>query len=197
MKPRELVAKLNLANGKLTRAKVDALMAEMRREATEVIESFRVNDDISKFHQAVKVIRSKWDGVSNKVPYGLDEKQWNYFYASVLVPLRDQLCPTYLARKREAIGKKVVSALRNMLSSSESKSEANEKLRNDETLKSIFESVDVAKLNPAQRETWLERVNGPELLGQYGKVTEYIRVVIEDNEIVFEWQPNKISDLDD
>lgn len=196
MKPKDLVAKLNLANGKLTKAKVSALMDEMKREATEVIESFKVNDDISKFHQAVKVVRSKWDGISNKMPYGLDDKQWNYFYASVIVPLRDKMCPTYIKRKREATGKAIVYGLRGILMKSKTKAEAIEKLKSDETLNSIFEKIDLKKANPAQREAWLKHVN-EEMLAQYADVTKYMKVVIEGDDVSFEWQPDKISDLAD
>jgi len=197
MKPKDLVAKLELDKGKLTKAKVTALMSEMKREATEVIESFKVNDDIGKFHQAVKVIRSKWDGVSNKIPYGIDEKQWNYFYASVIVPLRDQLCPTYIKRKHENIGKAIVYGLRGYLSKCKTKAEAIEKLESDEQLCEILSGVNqkMDKANAEQRKAWLASVN--EMFADYGKVTEYIHIVIEGDKAKWAWVDGKLDQLAD
>lgn len=53
------------------------------------------------FDNTVRAIRQKWDAVDNKTVFGLPEKLWGYFYATVIVKMRENLFPEQMKAKRE------------------------------------------------------------------------------------------------
>lgn len=55
-----------------------------------------------KFKNCVKDMKTKWDSISNKtIGTGLPEKLWNYFFASVVAPIREEMFGDYLKAKKE------------------------------------------------------------------------------------------------
>jgi hypothetical protein len=42
------------------------------------------------FENSINDIRKKWSSINNKTSGQLPEKLWNYFYATVIVKLRDE-----------------------------------------------------------------------------------------------------------
>lgn len=66
-----------------------------------LLEYNKANDNLKGFDNAVRCIRMKFDAISNKTLGVLPEKLWNYFFATVIVKLREELCPKDMQRKRE------------------------------------------------------------------------------------------------
>ena len=50
----------------------------------------RVHENMTStaFRQAVREVRVRWNAVSNKIPGGLPEGTWSYWYATEVVRLR-------------------------------------------------------------------------------------------------------------
>ena len=49
----------------------------------------------------MKVVSAKWTSISNKIPYGIPEQLWNYFYATIVCPKREELCGKDMDQVRE------------------------------------------------------------------------------------------------
>jgi len=99
MKPKEYVRKYKLnQNSKFNH---NAFVADFTVDFMSLIEFHQSSGDwnYTKFQNCVNDIRRKWDGVSNKVAGGLPEKLWNYFYASVVVKVRDEYFGDFLRRQ--------------------------------------------------------------------------------------------------
>jgi DnaJ-domain-containing protein 1 len=58
-----------------------------------LLEMNKASDNIKGFDNALRCIRMKFDAISNKTLGVLPEKLWNYFYATVVVKLKEELCP--------------------------------------------------------------------------------------------------------
>jgi hypothetical protein len=57
---------------------------------------------LAGFENTVRAIRQKWDGISNKtIGVGLPDKLWNYFYATVIVKMRQELFPDEMKRRQQ------------------------------------------------------------------------------------------------
>nr|DAI54875.1 MAG TPA: DnaJ domain protein [Caudoviricetes sp.] len=105
MKPKEFITKFNLSKGwksaKFENPTLqDQFLQDLTNELLAFTELYQVNDNITAFNNAVSVIRSKWNSISNKIPYGLPDGLWNYFFATIVSPLRDELCPTETVRRK-------------------------------------------------------------------------------------------------
>ena len=98
MKPIEFVRKYDLQSGWKPRVK-NSFLQDMTNELLAFCEVNRVNDNIKAFDNAVKVVRMKWDAISRKIAGGLPEKLWNYWWATVVVKIRAELCPTEERRR--------------------------------------------------------------------------------------------------
>lgn len=61
----------------------------------------KANDNLAGFNNSVRVLRMKFDAISNKAYGLLDEKHWNYMFATMIVPLREQYCSREVAALRE------------------------------------------------------------------------------------------------
>lgn len=66
-----------------------------------LLEYNKANDNLKGFDNSVRCIRMKFDAISNKTLGIMPEKLWNYFFATVIVKLREELCPKDMQRKRE------------------------------------------------------------------------------------------------
>ena len=102
MKPKEIIKKAGLENG-FSRKNQDALFDILTGELKEIYDSFNVTDSDRHFEAALKVIRSKWRSISAKIPKGLSDGVWSYFYATHIGPLKGTLCPTWNKRNDEKL----------------------------------------------------------------------------------------------
>lgn len=97
MKTKEIIEAAGLQNG-FNRKNQQRFFELLVNELLNIYDSFRVKDSDRHFTAAVKILRSKWDGISLKIPTGLSEGTWGFFYAKNLGPLKGELCPTWKKR---------------------------------------------------------------------------------------------------
>ena len=57
--------------------------------------------NIKGYENAVQCIRRKWDAVNNKTVGQLPEKLWNYFYATVIAKMREEMFPKEMKLREE------------------------------------------------------------------------------------------------
>jgi hypothetical protein len=103
VKPKEYIKKYNL--DKTDHFSHQEFIIDLTNDFMAVIEVLQNQNQLGyeRFKQVIKEIRQKWDSISNKTfGTGLSEKLWNYFYATVIVKVRDQLFGEYLAKKKAA-----------------------------------------------------------------------------------------------
>ena len=99
MKTKEIIAQLHIQNGVATK-KQKEFFAVLIGELKVTYEGFGNKDSDRHFDAAVKQLRIKWDSISKQIKYGLTDGLWNYFYATEIVKLKNELCPTWAERKR-------------------------------------------------------------------------------------------------
>lgn len=66
-----------------------------------LLEMNKANDNLKGFDNAIRCIRMKFDAIRNKTLGILPDKLWNYFYATVVVKLREEMCPLDMQRRRK------------------------------------------------------------------------------------------------
>jgi hypothetical protein len=103
MKPKEYVDKYKLNN-----VHPDPCLNEFVRDLTADFKALielhqQVAWNFNKFRVCVKDIRLKFDSISRRSTHSsINEKLWNYFYASVVGPIKDEMFPELKnAPKRE------------------------------------------------------------------------------------------------
>ncbi len=74
---------------------------DLASEFIALLEVNKANDNIKGFDNAVRAIRMKFDAINNKTVGELPTKLWNYFFATVIAKLRDEICPTEMKVRRE------------------------------------------------------------------------------------------------
>lgn len=100
MKPKELIKKYKLEKGWKSNYQNDFLQ-DITSELLAFLEYNKADNNIKGFDNAVKVIRMKWNAVSNKIPFGLPDKLWSFFWATTVVKLREEFCPKDVERMRK------------------------------------------------------------------------------------------------
>ena len=100
MKPKEIIEKANLHRG-FDKKRQELFFGIMVDELLAVYNSYGVKDSDRHFNAAVKSLRAKWDAISNKIPYGLSDGVWGFFYARYVGPLKEEMCPTWKERNDE------------------------------------------------------------------------------------------------
>lgn len=100
MKPKEYIKKFNLQNG-WEQSQTDSFLTELTNELAATFELFNKPDDINAFNHALDQISDKWNSISKRIPFGLPDKLWNYFYATQVVLLRKLVCPTFTMQQKE------------------------------------------------------------------------------------------------
>lgn len=106
MKPKEIISQLHLEKGCKGKAKIAALSLLMIKELETALREMNICregadfDNDSKFDKVVRQIFTKWNAVSLKIPYGISDGAWSFFYAEYVIKLKEQLCPSWLARKQ-------------------------------------------------------------------------------------------------
>lgn len=102
MKPKHYVDKYNLSES--DRFNHSDFIADLTFDFMTMLEFMQQSGvwNYAKFKNCIKDMRFKYDAISNKtIGTGLPDKLWNYFYASVVVPVRDEMFGDYLKAKRE------------------------------------------------------------------------------------------------
>lgn len=100
MKTKEYLDKYNLHKGWNTKIQ-NEFISDMTSELEAQMMLNKAEDNIRGFNNALRCVRMKWDSISKKIPYGIPEGLWNYFFATVVAPLREQMCPREMKRQRE------------------------------------------------------------------------------------------------
>lgn len=100
MKTKEYLDKYNLHKGWNTKIQ-NEFLSDMTSELEAQLMLNKAENNIRGFDNALRCIRMKWDSISKKIPYGIPDKLWNYFFATVVAPLREQMCPREIQRRRE------------------------------------------------------------------------------------------------
>lgn len=100
MKTKEYLDKYNLHKGWNTKIQ-NEFISDMTSEFEAQLMLNKAENNIRGFDNALRCIKMKWDSISKKIPYGIPDKLWNYFFATVVAPLREQMCPREMQRQRE------------------------------------------------------------------------------------------------
>lgn len=100
MKPKEFIEKYNLNKG-WNKYKQNEFLTDMTSELLALLETYHAENNIKGFDNAVNVIRMKWDAIDKKIPFGIPEKLWGYYFATTIAKIREQMCPEEMAKRRE------------------------------------------------------------------------------------------------
>ena len=108
MKPRHYVKKYHLDESEHYDRR--GFMVDFSSDFMATIEVAQSHTDFNLTHwdNLVKQMRSKFDGIVNKSKGTPEswEKTWKYFYATVVVKVRDQLFGEVIAKKKAAAKEK-------------------------------------------------------------------------------------------
>ncbi len=74
---------------------------DLSNDFIALLEINKANDNLKGFDNALRCIRMKFDSISNKTAGVLYEKLWGYFFATVVVKLREELCPKDMEKRRK------------------------------------------------------------------------------------------------
>jgi hypothetical protein len=99
MKTLEYVRKYNLDKG--VNFNHNEFVIDLTTDFTTLLEVGNSTKSFKGYNNTVNAIRMKWDAINNKTMGQLPEKLWNYFYATVIVKLREQLFPDIMQAQRE------------------------------------------------------------------------------------------------
>jgi hypothetical protein len=99
MTTKEYVVKYNLnISAKFNHTQ---FVQDLASDFIALLEINKANDNLKGFENAVRCIKMKYDAIGNKTLGVFPEKLWNYFYATVIAKMREELCPKDMQRKRE------------------------------------------------------------------------------------------------
>ena len=99
MKTQDYVRKFELnINDKFSH---NEFVADLANDFIVLLELNKAEDNIKGFENALRALRMKWDAINNKTVGCLPDKLWNFFFATVVVKLREQLCPKDMEKKRQ------------------------------------------------------------------------------------------------
>lgn len=102
MKTKEYVEKYSL--DKSPNIDHNSFAADLTNEFFSLLEigkNKEGNINLKGYENAINCIRRKWDAVNNKTVGQLPEKLWNYFYATVIVKMRDEMFPEQMKKRQE------------------------------------------------------------------------------------------------
>ena len=66
-----------------------------------LLEVGKAKENIKGFDNSVRAIRMKWEAINNKTVGQLPEKLWGYFYATVIIKMKEQLFPKVIKAQKE------------------------------------------------------------------------------------------------
>ncbi len=78
----------------------------MTSELLALLETYHAENNIKGFDNAVNVIRMKWDAIDKKIPFGIPEKLWGYYFATTIAKIREQMFPEEMDKRREMAAKR-------------------------------------------------------------------------------------------
>jgi len=99
MKTLEYVRKYNLDKG--VNFNHNEFVIDLTTDFTTLLEVGNSTKSFKGYNNTVNAIRMKWNAVNNKTMGQLPEKLWNYFYATVIVKLREELFHEEMQAQRE------------------------------------------------------------------------------------------------
>lgn len=99
MKPKEYITKYHL-NEADTNFSHNSMISDFTIDFMTMIDFHKTRIwNYTIFQNCVNQIRDKWDSINVKAVTKLPDKLWNFFYASVIVKVRDTEFADYLAAK--------------------------------------------------------------------------------------------------
>ena len=103
MNPKQYIKKYNLSEG--DKFDHSEFISDFTIDILSLIEWNKAKSgwEYSHFQMCVKQIRQKWDSINNKTLGELPEKLWGYFYATVIVSLRNEMFPEFDERMKEIL----------------------------------------------------------------------------------------------
>lgn len=103
MKTKEIIDALKIQNGIRGKKKKEEFLEIMLNEIQECYNAFGQKDNDRLFDASVKQVRQKWNSINNKIVAidngSLTDGLWNFFFATKVTPLKQQLCTTWAAKK--------------------------------------------------------------------------------------------------
>lgn len=78
-----------------------AFVQDLANEFISLLEINKANDNLKGFDNAVRCIKMKFGAIENKTLGVFPEKLWGFFFATVIVKLREELCPKQMDKIRE------------------------------------------------------------------------------------------------
>jgi hypothetical protein len=99
MTTKEYVKKYNLNKG--TKFSHNGFVQDMRQELLALCEINKALDNLNGFDNALRCVKMKWDAIANKTLGVFPEKLWGYFFATVVAPLKKELCPREVEAKAQ------------------------------------------------------------------------------------------------
>lgn len=100
MKPKEFIEKYGIQGGWNPKHQTNFLQ-DFTSELIVMLEYNKAVDNIKGFDNALRTVRQKWDAISNKIRFGLPEGMWRYFFATVVVKLKEEMCPREVQARKE------------------------------------------------------------------------------------------------
>ena len=103
MKPKQIIEKLGIQKGVKGEKKQKEFFQLLVNELMESYNGFGLGEADSEqhFNAAIKVLKLKWDAISKRIDFGLSDGLWNFFFATEVIKLKKQCCPTWAARQAE------------------------------------------------------------------------------------------------
>lgn len=75
---------------------------DLASDLIALLETNKAKDNIKGFDNAVRCVRMKFDAINNKTVGEIQESVWKFFWATVVVKLREVMCPEDMNKRREA-----------------------------------------------------------------------------------------------
>lgn len=99
MKTKEYVKKYNLnVSDKFDHSE---FVADLTVDFITLLEVGKSTENIKGFDNAVRAIRMKFDAINNKTVGCIPEKLWNYFFATVIAKMREELFPEVMKKRQQ------------------------------------------------------------------------------------------------
>ncbi len=101
MKPRDYIKKYKLTDSD-SRFSHNNFIDDIKMDFMTMFEITFNSDgvaNIAGFENTVRAIRQKWDSINAKTAGALPDKLWNYFYASFICTMRDDMFPAEMAKR--------------------------------------------------------------------------------------------------
>ena len=99
MTTKQYIQKYNL--DKTDKFSHNEFVQDLSSDFIALLELNKANDNLKGFENSVRCIRMKFDAIANKTLGVFPEKLWGYFFAKVVAPLREELCPKDMQKRKQ------------------------------------------------------------------------------------------------